>query len=233
MFNIRYGDNAIRVQIVTGGDQQYEQSVQLARRQYMESYSANISPKPTCFISCSRLDEPDVIGCVGLTCGSDRKVFFSEAYLDEDLTQHIKSKFDREIPRRAIIEIGPLSTYDPMLSVILMRIIPIITWLLGAEVLLVTATASLRRVLKHEKIQFHPLANARQERAPKTLGVNWGSYYETDPMTGLVSLREVGHLLSKSCGTWTMESVEPHMARVGGIVQSPVGPQFSREVSSL
>ncbi|MBB3221300.1 thermostable hemolysin [Pseudoduganella umbonata] len=190
-FQLELDNRSLVFKLVGPGDRHYGAAVELACAVYLRAYCATIAPRPHRFIVCIDLATGAAIACAGLSFAG-RAPLFSEQYLDAPLEQVLAGVFQRPVPRRDVAEITALATIEPRIGTELMRVLPLICWYLGLRGVVCTATSKLRRCFDAMKLPFHPIAAADPARLPVMRDVNWGTYYDTRPMTGVMRVDTLG-----------------------------------------
>jgi hypothetical protein len=181
----------------------YGESVTLAKAVYREVYQASIQPSPDCFIACVDEHNGELVACAGLSFAAKGQVF-SEQYLDIELDLALQAVFGYPVSRDKAVEVSSLATRLPNAGSELVRIIPIACWYLGMQAILCTATRRLQLIFKHQKLPFSAIAEPDPKRLKHSSGSDWGTYYETDPQTGIVRLDQIGHLFQSYCGKYDL-----------------------------
>ncbi|AVR98044.1 thermostable hemolysin [Pseudoduganella armeniaca] len=190
-FQLELGNRSLVFKPVGPADPHYAAAVELARTVYRRAYGATIAPRPHRFIVCIDLATDAPIACAGLSFGG-RAPLFSEHYLDQPLESALAGVFQREVARRDVAEVTALATIEPTIGTELMRALPLICWYLGLRAVLCTVTTKLQRCFETMKLSFHPIAAADPARLPVVPGVDWGTYYDTRPMTGVIRVDALG-----------------------------------------
>ncbi|WBS00675.1 thermostable hemolysin [Pseudoduganella sp. SL102] len=190
-FQLELGDRSLVFRLVGPEDRYYGAAVELARTVYQRAYGATIAPRPHRFIVGIDLASGAAIACAGLSFAG-RAPLFSEHYLDAPLEQMLADVFQRDVARRDIAEVTTLATLEPTIGTELMRALPLVCWYLGLGGVICTVTAKLRRCFEAMKLRFHPIAAADPARLPAVVGVTWGTYYDTRPITGLIRVDALG-----------------------------------------
>lgn len=190
-FQLELGNRSLVFKLVGPDDRYYGTAVELARAVYLRAYGATIAPRPHRFVVCIDLASGAAIACAGLSFAG-RAPLFSEHYLDAPLEQMLAGVFQRDVARRDIAEVTALATIEPTIGTELMRVVPLVCWYLGLRGVLCTVTSKLRRCFDGMKLAFHPIAAADPARLPAIPGVDWGTYYDTRPMTGVIRVDALG-----------------------------------------
>ncbi|AKU24349.1 thermostable hemolysin [Massilia sp. NR 4-1] len=191
MFHLNLSGRSLAFKLVGPADPYYDQAVRLAQHVYQQCYSARIAPRPHRFVVCIDVGKSQALACAGLTFAGNGTLF-SEQYLEQPLTQILADIFQREVARRDVAEVSALATLEPSIGTELMRAMALICWYLGLRGVLCTATTKLRRSFQYMKLPFQEVAVADVNRLDKVAGVDWGTYYDTRPVTGLVRLDALG-----------------------------------------
>lgn len=140
---------------------------------------------------------PTIAACSSITFAHEQKLF-SENYFAERLEDRVASEFDSRCARRAICEIGSLST-DPTLIPSVKSVVAYFPWFatrLGCEFALVTVTSYMRIALERAGAPFEPFCNADPGVLPEEERARWGRYYNFDPQTGIIDLKNL-HFLNE------------------------------------
>ncbi|WEF33324.1 thermostable hemolysin [Pseudoduganella chitinolytica] len=190
-FQLELGNRSLVFKLVGPDERYYGAAVELARAVYLRAYGATIAPRPHRFIVCVDLATGAAIACAGLSFAG-RAPLFSEHYLDAPLEQMLAGVFQRDVARRDVAEVTALATIEPTIGTELMRALPLICWYLGLRGVICTVTSKLRRCFDSMKLAFHPIAQADAARLPRVPGVDWGTYYDTRPMTGVIRVDALG-----------------------------------------
>ena len=190
-FQLDLGERSLVFRLVGPDDRYYGAAVELARAVYLRAYGATIAPSPHRFIVCIDLATGAAIACAGLSFAG-RAPLFSEHYMDAPVQQTLAGQFQRDVARRDVAEVSTLATIEPSIGTELMRVMPLVCWYMGLRGVVCTVTAKLRRCFDAMKLQFHPIAAADPARLPVVQGVDWGTYYATRPMTGVMRVDTLG-----------------------------------------
>jgi hypothetical protein len=220
-FQLDLGGRSLVFKLAGPDDRYYGSAVELARAVYQRAYGATIAPRPHRFIVCIDLATGAAIACAGLTFAG-RAPLFSEYYLDEPVEQTVAEVFQRDVARRDVAEITTLATIEPSIGTELMRVMPLVCWYLGLRGVLCTVTAKLRRSFDAMKLQFHPLAAADPARLPAVPGVDWGTYYDTRPMTGVMRVDTLGEYFDTVACRYNRHLLAGESANDGGPAMATV-----------
>ena len=143
---------------------------------YRSTYSAEIHDFAPLLIAARRTDGA-IMCAAGLRTEEDG--FFSERYLDSDVSHVLRSHAGITAPRSEIMEVVSLASRTPFPVLPMMD--TVIRWgrARGMTCGVFTATKPLRRLLKRTGMAYSCLASADINRTedPKI----WGNYYYTDP----------------------------------------------------
>ena len=173
-------------------DPEYFSLQGMVSERYLETYNATISPSPDMFALLR--DEYRAVAvcgaCYGVTSASGKKLF-SEYYLDEPVESLIHERFGIRVERKNVSEISSLVSCDaPGAGKKIIAMIPWFIWSLGFEFVLMTATTQLRKLMREAGILYHPISKATVDRLPeKGSKALWGSYYETQPLVGIIDIK--------------------------------------------
>lgn len=222
MFYFELNGRQLRIRLVDESEGVYQDAAALSRHVYWESYRATIAPRPSKFVVCENMEGKQMLACAGITFGSAGPLF-SEQYLDAPLAQLLAPLYNSPISRGEIAEISALATLEPSIGTELVRAIPIICWFLGMSGLLCTVTTKLRRGFEHLKLPFYPIATPDPSRLAPVPGVQWGTYYDMKPVTGLIRLDNIGHIFETYCGRYRPVPLAAASDGVAAAVAQPEG----------
>lgn len=124
----------------------WDEALNAARKQYGRVYGAQINPEPQYFVVIQSTDEK-LLACAGITF-ADERTLFSEQYLAGPVEDILRPRIDREIERANIVEIGSLISHHSTAGMILVNMIPLLAWCMGAHVLLCTVTPRVRAMME-------------------------------------------------------------------------------------
>lgn len=138
---------------------------------------------------------PTVAAASSITFAHEQPLF-SEIYFPDVLQEKIGREFEVDCERRAICEIGSLST-DPSLVRSVKHVVAYFPWFatrLGCEFALVTVTSYMRLALSHSGAPFEPFCSADPAKLTGEERIRWGNYYKFDPQTGVIDLKRLDFL---------------------------------------
>lgn len=138
---------------------------------------------------------PTIAACSSITFAHEQNLF-SENYFAERLEDRVALEFDNRCARRSICEIGSLST-DPVLIPSVKSIVAYFPWFatrLGCEFALVTVTSYMRIALESAGAPFEPFCSADPSVLSEEERARWGRYYNFDPQTGIIDLKQLNFL---------------------------------------
>ncbi|QRN98750.1 thermostable hemolysin [Archangium violaceum] len=194
--------------------------MELVREKYASSYGADVMPRPDAFLAGFMDENPGtphkVDACAGLTFGSDRP-FFSERYLDESVESAITRRFGVAPDRKRIVEVGSLASGKGGAGSEIIRLTPLVTWCLGMQYILCTATLALATTLARLSIPFTPIQAAEISRLDPSEQSQWGTYYESGPKAGVISLKDIAALFANSTGRYSF--ADPEVTLLSGDYQ--------------
>ncbi len=133
--------------------------------------------------------------CASITFGSEQSLF-SENYLPRQVEKIVSTRYQQNISRSSICEIGGLST-DTSLVPSVRNVVAYFPWyarLLGFKFCLVTVTSYIRIAFVQSGTPFVPICEADPRKIPEAATNKWGRYYEYQPQTGVIELGELGFL---------------------------------------
>jgi Thermostable hemolysin len=200
----------VKVRVAVPGTLEWNCAVALVKKRYQESFDATVNPNPDRFFVCyadSDSNELQALACVGITFASKRRLF-SEQYLDAPVEEVIAAREDREIRRDTIIEVGSLATVGFGVAAELIRVLPILAWCMGTEYVITTATARVRNICEKTGIFFLPLGLATPDHLSPAERINWGGYYQEQPITGYISMEELARtFFANNTGRYDLASM--------------------------
>lgn len=172
------------VRVTEGQTPLWTQATEVVREKFRSSYKATVEPNPQYFALTQDADER-ILSCAGITFG-DHRTLFSEQYLAEPIEVILSRRFEKSIDRSTIAEIGSLVSHHLTAGIIMVNMIPLLAWCMGAHYLLCTVTPRVREMMESCQIVFEPLLVADPQRLADEGGKNWGSYYSKQPVTGFI-----------------------------------------------
>jgi hypothetical protein len=129
---------------------------------------------------CFRADDAgSVVAAAGVRRASAGRLFL-ESYLDAPIEEVIQSYTDEKVYRDQIVEIGNLVSNQTGQCRSFFKLLCAELHSLGFRYAVATATRPLRRIFQYAGFENHFLAVADPSCVPDG-GVQWGSYYATDP----------------------------------------------------
>ena len=159
-----------------------------------------------------------IAACSSITFGGEQRLF-SEDYLPERLEERVSREFGIRCPRRAICEIGSLST-DPSLMPSVRSVVAFFPWYatrLGCEFALVTVTSYMRFALAKAGAPFVPFCSSNPSVLSPEEKARWGSYYDYDPQTGVIDLKQLAFLNAQTSSAFRGNGVTIGLGRVGRV----------------
>lgn len=175
--------------IISRDKAEYLSLQKVVSAKYKNIYSANIIPTPDMFALLREDRACHINGaCFGITIASKRKLF-SEQYLQMPIEDTLKRMTGVGLSRDSIAEVGSLVSYQsPGAGTKLVEMIPWIIWTLGYKYVLITATEKLQEIFKITQVPFQAITPATIHQVTEDSKSNWGSYYETQPITGIINI---------------------------------------------
>ena len=155
----------------------------------------NTNQKRFLVIETFILGIPTIAACSSITFAHEQKLF-SENYFGERLEDRVAFEFDSRCTRRSICEIGSLST-DPTLIPSVKSVVAYFPWFatrLGCEFALVTVTSYMRIALQRAGAPFEAFCKADPNVLSEEERARWGRYYNFDPQTGIIDLKQLSFL---------------------------------------
>ncbi len=111
---------------------------------------------------------------------ADREELFLEQYLDDKVENILSSKYQKNISRDQIVEIGSLASGGEGMSKFLFIALAAYLRKMGCSYAVMTGTSKLRSSFKKLNLKPITLCEASKERlADRT--EDWGSYYDVKP----------------------------------------------------
>ena len=204
----------MQIALARRSTQQWQTAAELAHQVYATSYQADVDPDPDLFIvagpSAKGPGGGEIVACAGLTFGADRPLF-SERYLDTDIEGAIKAVLGTPADRGRVVEVGALASARRTAGRELIRLTPIMSWCLGMEYILCTATRGLVTTLHRVGIAFVPIGPADPARIdPQELDA-WGTYYAHEPTVGVIPLNSLHRLFADATGRYTVTELQFHL----------------------
>lgn len=172
----------MQIDFIRPGHSRYTAACDHAHAVYRDIYGADLrrfAPLLVVAQNCAG----QIVCVAGIRTSADG--FFSDVYLDKPLDQVLSSSGHGPIAANAVVEVVSLASTSPF--PVLPVLDAIIGWGHGRGMGwgLFTATAPLRRLLRHAGLPFIEACAARSESLPGA--ENWGSYYQRDPWVCLTN----------------------------------------------
>jgi Rad3-related DNA helicase len=176
----------MRVKLVGPENDEWTTCVDVVRERYEKDYDATVTPDPDQFVMVE--DDEGSKAVAGISEAGDSEVM-AETYLDDAVENTLADELETELPRSEVVEIGPLASSGSGVGKTLVLSLPALAWARGARALVCTVTGPLAAMLRRTRIGFRPLVDATLDHLPRAERGRWGSYYDTEPVTGYVDLR--------------------------------------------
>ena len=128
----------------------------------------------------------DKQAALGLRSASGTPLF-CEQYLDADAEYYVESLYGREVARRQIMELGNLVATEPGHSGLLYIIITAAIAEAGVPYLMFAANKRVRNSIARSGFTPKSIQAAHRSRLG-TQGLDWGRYYEGDPLVMLADI---------------------------------------------
>lgn len=161
---------------VEPGDAQRQAAEALIGAVYGRAYGARIATFPRRLIALCDHDGA-VLCAAGLRLGWDES--FSACYLDREISVLIAEATGSDIAPARILEVTTLAGTGHGHALQLVERVRAIGRGMGMACGVFTATAPLRRALRHAGLDVVALVPARRERVADPGA--WGNYYDSDP----------------------------------------------------
>ena len=160
------------------------QATEVVKEKFRSSYKASVEPSPQYF-AVTQDSEEHILSCAGITF-ADHRTLFSEQYLSQPIEAILSQRYEKMIDRSVIAEIGSLISHHRTAGMIMVNMVPLLAWCMGAQYLLCTVTPRVRQMMESCQIDFEPLLTADPQRLADDGGKNWGTYYSKLPVTGFI-----------------------------------------------
>jgi hypothetical protein len=175
---------------------------------YYEIYGARINPTPDLFIFLDKSLSNDTKAgsCFGVTMAKNKKLF-SEIYIDNPIDKTISHKLQRNVIKDCIAEIGSFISFKHQgAGRELASIMNEILFLYGIDYILITVTQKLLSIFFDLNLNFIKLKKAFKSRLSIQEQNKWGTYYNTNPITGFIPIRDY-------IKTLVFNSIQDHYTR--------------------
>lgn len=173
-------------------DSEYDILKAVAQEKYLKTYKAKTNPNPDLFVYTNLSDNMNNFSgaCFGLTFASNNKLF-SEKYLDKPIEKILQKNHNINISRSNIAELSSLTSVNSSgEGQFLIRSLPSVLKNFNLDALLVTSTEQLRGIYEKKGIKFHKITQALKSKIETDLANDWGTYYDSNPITGFVLAHE-------------------------------------------
>jgi hypothetical protein len=199
------------IQVVSEGAPSYSLLQLMVSQTYRDNYQADILPAPDCFIALKTWDNRWA-SCFGVTFAQGGTLF-SERYLNAPIETFIEEKFQKEAQRHQLAECGSFaSSLIPGGGKTLLASLPWILWTSGIHYALVTVIPQVQKLFQLLSIPFLPLCSADSNLLSRTELEAWGSYYNSNPITGIIDTRQgVINTLDARAGKYAIRSIAVNM----------------------
>lgn len=177
------GDKEMFIRVTERKTTLWKKASEFCKLKYKNSYNANINPTSQYYVVVQN-EENRILACSGVTFGDEGRLF-SEQYLDESIDTILLKKFGMEVERSSIAEIGNLTSDHFTAGMILVNMIPLLAWCMGAHYLLCTVTPRVIAMMEGCQIAFEPIEQADPDRLDEAREI-WGAYYDQAPVTGFI-----------------------------------------------
>lgn len=179
---------------------------------YAEKYGATITSHYPILMSV-RDTEDNIIAAVGFRYADEERLFL-EQYLNEEIEVILGNKFkNKDISRGKIIEVGGLASRGNGASIFLFTALATYLQREGKEYVSVTATTFLRAYFAKIGLKPKFISNAENWKLPDN-GLNWGTYYATEPQVIAGTLSSVCKLLKRKLKAELRDSDAEYFARI-------------------
>jgi hypothetical protein len=177
----------MRLRLVSPDSPDWDRCVHIIQERYFTDYDAKIDPEPDQFVFLDE-DGNRGAGVAGVSDAKTRDQIMAESYLDTPIEELISERSGYRVARSNIVEVGPLAASGAGIGRTLVKSLPALCWCQGAQTLVCTVTERLAKMLDLVGIQLNVLTKASIEHLPAEQHASWGSYYETNPVTGYIDL---------------------------------------------
>jgi len=155
---------------------------------YQQHYSADVDVNPDQFIAlCSAQGE--WLACFGVNFSKNKRLF-SENYLDGSIEDVLGPVIECSVKRAVIAECGSFASLTPGAGKVLLSSLSWVLWCEGIHYGLVTVTPVVRHLFRRLKMPFVEICAADIGRLSQSDLAQWGSYYSTEPVTGVLDIRQ-------------------------------------------
>ncbi len=166
----------MNTEFLTTDSPRYDEVTAHIQKIYHETYGAKIKNFAPLLVA-SFNTEGKIICAAGIRTKADG--FFSDTYLNNDLSSAILMRTGRFVDTAEIMEVVSLASTTPFPVLAMMD--KVVQWGRdhGKTLGLFTATAKLRNLLGRANLSYTLLSPASPARVDNP--ADWGSYYDTDP----------------------------------------------------
>lgn len=181
----RDGSQHMRFVVSEYGAPLWQEASDMVLKVYAELFGASIHGHTDAFIVAQNEETGMVGACVGVNYGRG-KPYFVEYYLPVPAEEVVSIHTGVAVPRKRIIELGPIVSTEGGAGREAMKALPYFAEEQGTFCGLFTATRDLKVILQYMRFPFEPLAEARLDALPPDERAGSGTYYDTQPITGLI-----------------------------------------------
>ena len=169
-------ESSCGLRLLRRGDEARAETEQLIARVYRQHFGARLSH----FMPVLAAHVADGRACAAAGYRSAAEPLFLERYLPQPVEQMLAAAVGRPVARGQIVEIGQFASQCAGEGRRLMLSLARHLVDAGFRWAVITATAELRRLLRHQRLAARPLA-AAQRRCVGDEAPLWGSYYRHAP----------------------------------------------------
>lgn len=138
---------------------------------------------------------PTIAACSYISFAHEQQLF-SEVYFSNPIQREVVSRLNVDVNRSAICEIGGLST-DPSHVKSVRDVVAYFPWFagqLGYQYALVTVTSYMRLAFQGSGTNFQAFRKADGSCISPEEKARWGRYYDFDPQSGVIDLKQMDFL---------------------------------------
>ena len=163
--------------LISPGHLQRSEAEACARTVFLQAYGAKLREFPH-LLAAWQTTSGRITAVTGLRTSASG--FFSECYLSAPVESVLGRLATAPVERGRILEFSMLASTDPNAAIALIAALRINALHWGFSWAFFTATSQLRTLLRRQGIVLTELAVADRRFAPNP--VDWGEYYQTDPI---------------------------------------------------
>ncbi|MFF7752776.1 thermostable hemolysin [Streptomyces sp. NPDC007971] len=201
----------MRIVLSERGSIWWQESADLVRKVYANSFGADITVDPESFLSYlehnPETGREEVLACTGLTAAEGGPLFL-EKYLDLPIEDLIRADGQTVTGRHEIVQLGSVASVRATAGAELFKALTVVLWGLGCRYAVMTSTRRSLALQKRLGIVFNPIAEADPTRLDAGELERWGSFYDQRPLVVYAVIAEQTQSFVNGVGRYQFASID-------------------------